>query len=136
MLAVGAPYEFGQGSCTTAVSGMSTTYIGAELRRQVAARANHSCEYCLIRADDTYFGCHIDHVIIEKHGGSNELDHLAYSCTFCNLHKGSEIGSLWPENVLTPFFNPRTDTWTKHFILYGFAIEPPTIIGEVTVRIL
>jgi HNH endonuclease len=39
------------------------------LRWFVATRADHLCEYCLIHAEDTFVGCHIDHIISEKHGG-------------------------------------------------------------------
>lgn len=46
---------------------MSVTYIRAELRRQVVARAEGICEYCLIAEDDTFYGCEADHIISEKH---------------------------------------------------------------------
>jgi hypothetical protein len=114
---------------------MSTTYISAELRRSVVDRADRICEYCRIHEDDTFFGCHIDHVISEKHGGATEADNLALACTFCNLHKGSDIGSLTADQVLTRFFNPRTDRWSEHFALVSTIIEPLTPIGEVTARI-
>jgi hypothetical protein len=48
---------------------VSTSYISAELRRLVVARAESLCEYCLIHEEDTFFGCEVDHVISEKHGG-------------------------------------------------------------------
>ena len=114
---------------------MSTTYISAELRRQVVARAERICEYCLIHEDDTFFGCHVDHVISEKHGGLTAADNLAYACTFCNLHKGSDIASLTAKSVLTRFFNPRTDEWSEHFAFSANVIEPLTNIGEVTAHI-
>lgn len=115
---------------------MSTTYIGAALRRRVIARAQNLCEYCLLHEDDTFFGCHVDHVISEKHGGATESGNLAYSCTFCNLHKGSDIGSLSSQSVLVPFFSPRTDAWAEHFALNGDRIEPLSAQGEATANIL
>ena len=114
---------------------MSSTYISAELRRQVIARAERICEYCLIHEDDTFFGCHIDHTLSEKHGGQTQADNLALSCTFCNLHKGSDIASLSSVGALYRFFNPRIDQWSEHFVLNGDAIQPQTEIGEVTARI-
>ena len=39
------------------------------LRRQLAERAYHVCEYCLIHQDDTFWGCQVDHSISRKHGG-------------------------------------------------------------------
>ena len=46
-----------------------TSYVPAALRRLVAGRAGDVCEYCLIDQDDTYFGCEVEHIISEKHGG-------------------------------------------------------------------
>jgi len=48
---------------------MSQTYIPTELRRLVVVRAGGFCEYCLIYEDDTFFGCEVDHIVSEKHGG-------------------------------------------------------------------
>ncbi len=114
---------------------MSETYISAVLRRLVAQRANRRCEYCLIHEDDTFFGCHIDHIVSEKHGGATVAENLAYACAFCNLHKGSDLGSLTAEGELCRFFNPRADVWTEHFALEEAIIQPLTAIGEVTARI-
>ena len=116
---------------------MSTGSSG--LRRFVAARADHLCEYCLIHAENTYLGGHIDHVISEKHGGKTQEDNLAFACIYCNLHKGSDIASIVPETgELVPLFNPRKDRWGDHFHLApdGITILPLTPVGEVTVRVL
>lgn len=114
-----------------------TSYISAELRRLVIDRAERICEYCLIHEDDTFFGCHVDHIISEKHGGPTEAHNLALACTFCNRYKGSDIGSIiWTTNTFVRFFNPRTDRWANHFALDDVVIKPLTDIGEVTARIL
>jgi hypothetical protein len=116
---------------------MSVTHISAELRRLVAARADRLCEYCLIAEDDTGFGCAVDHVISEKHGGSTDAGNLAYACVFCNRAKGSDVGSIDLESgQFVRFFNPRSDRWLDHFDLIGDRIEPLTAIGRVTARIL
>ena len=75
---------------------MSTGYIGADLRRLVALRAERLCEHCLIHEDDTFYGCEVDHIISEKHGGPTREDNLAYACLFCKRNKGSDIASLEP----------------------------------------
>jgi hypothetical protein len=114
-----------------------TSYISAELRRLVVDRAEQLCEYCLIHEDDTFFGCQVDHIISEKHGGPTEAQNLALACTFCNRYKGSDIGSIvWSTNTFVRFFNPRTDHWADHFVLNGITITALTDIGEVTARIL
>lgn len=116
---------------------MSITYVSAELRRLVVARAEGLCEYCLIAEDDTFFGCSVDHIISEKHGGPTRADNLAYACVFCNQAKGSDIGSIHGDSGnLVRFFNPRTDRWADHFIPAGSRIEALTPIGAVTARIL
>ena len=114
-----------------------TSYVSTELRRLVFDRANNSCEYCLIRADDTLFGCQVDHIIAEKHGGKTLSENLASACACCNRNKGSDIGSLTVSSKeFTRFFNPRTDHWNDHFRFDQFLISPVSPIGEVTLAIL
>ena len=112
------------------------TYIPAELRRLVVVRADRLCEYCLIHEDDTFFGCEIDHIVSEKHGGLTVPGNLAYACLACNRNKGTDLGSIWePSGSLVRFFNPRLDVWSDHFSLDGAIIRPITPIGSVTDRI-
>ncbi|MBI4675418.1 MAG: HNH endonuclease [Chloroflexi bacterium] len=114
-----------------------SSHISDDLRRQIAARAEYLCEYCLVHEDDTYFGCEVDHIISLKHGGPTTTVNLAYACAFCNRQKGSDIGSILSQTgEFIRFFNPRTDRWGDHFQLDGVIIRPITGIGEVTARIL
>lgn len=119
---------------------MSVSYISAELRRFVAARANYLCEYCLIEEEDTHLGCQVDHIISEKHGGTTTADNLAYACVFCNRNKGSDIGSVVAEKerVFCRFFDPRRDRWPDHFYLdlETMTIQPLSDVGRVTEKIL
>ena len=118
---------------------MSVTYIPAELRRLVTDRAGHLCEYCLLHEDDTFFGCEVDHVISEKHGGPTREDNLAYACMMCNRNKGSDIASLVPgTETLVRLFHPRRGEWHAHFRLDGdgIMIIAVTEVGEATARIL
>ncbi len=116
---------------------MSISYVSAELRRLVAVRAEWICEYCLIADEDSYFGCAVDHIISEKHGGPTQADNLAYACVFCNQAKGSDIGSIhWVNRQFVRFYNPRTDLWAEHFLLSGSRIEGITPVGVVTARVL
>jgi len=111
--------------------------VSEELRRLVEARAERLCEYCLIHEDDTFFGCEVDHIISQKHGGPTESDNLAFACFVCNRHKGSDIGSvLVRSGELVRFFNPRRDRWGDHFRLEGGLVMPRTDIAEATLRIL
>jgi 5-methylcytosine-specific restriction endonuclease McrA len=112
-----------------------SSYVSAELRRLVAERAGSACEYCLIHQRDTYFGCHVDHIIAEKHGGLTELDNLALACAVCNRAKGTDIASLIPgTDRLVRLFNPRVDRWDDHFRIRAdsLLIEPLSDTGAVT----
>ena len=114
-----------------------SSYINTALRRLVATRSEYLVEYCLIHEEDTFFGCEIDHIISEKHGGQTEADNLAYACTFCNRSKGSDVGSIVQRTgVFVRFFNPRSDLWAEHFVLDGATIVPLSDTGEVTARVL
>ena len=117
---------------------MSITYVSAALRRQVIARADNLCEYCLMHVNTTFLGCEVDHIVSEKHGGPTTADNLAYACFLCNRCKGSDVGSFEPGTMtLTRFFNPRADRWADHFALEvdDFTILTLTPIGEATARI-
>lgn len=116
---------------------MTRTYISVQLRRLVIERADNICEYCLISSADRSSGCQVDHIISVKHGGDTTPDNLCYACTFCNLQKGTDLGSInWRNGELVRFFNPRRDFWGEHFQLDGAMIQSVTDIGEVTARIL
>jgi HNH endonuclease len=118
---------------------VSASYLTSELRRLVADRAGHLCEYCLIHAEDMFFGCEVDHVISEKHGGLTREDNLAYACLPCNRYKGSDIASIVsPTGELIRLFNPRRDRWADHFRLDedGVTILPLSVLGEATIRLL
>jgi HNH endonuclease len=113
-----------------------SSYVGADLRRLVVARARNRCEYCLIHEDDALFAYEVDHIISVKHGGVTDDSNLAYACMICNRQKGSDLGSIdWHTSQLVRFYNPRQDLWADHFILEGARIKPLTVIGEVTARI-
>jgi len=117
---------------------MSVSYISAALRREVRERAGNRCEYCHIHEDDTQFGCEVDHILSEKHGGLTIAINLALACFFCNRNKGSDIGSVRDpqDSTLIRFFNPRSDRWDEHFEFdERWRIHPKTDIGRVTVRI-
>jgi hypothetical protein len=113
------------------------SYISAELRRFIADRADHLCEYCLVHEDDRGFGCHVDHIISEKHEGQTEGSNLAYACAPCNRAKGSDIGSITEEGgSFVRLYNPRIDKWHEHFKLEGSQIVGLTAVGRVTIKIL
>ncbi|MDB5290330.1 MAG: endonuclease [Phycisphaerales bacterium] len=114
-----------------------SSYVPAALRKLVSERAAGLCEYCLVHEVDTYFGCEIEHIISEKHGGATTAENLALACLFCNRFKGTDIASISTRTgQLCRLFHPRTDRWCDHFSLEGTVIRPLTEIGEATAQLL
>jgi HNH endonuclease len=97
--------------------------ISEELRADVARRAAHRCEYCLIHEDAAGFAHQVDHIVSRKHGGSSTPDNLAYACVVCNRHKGSDVASIDSRTGETVrLFDPRRDRWADHFRVDGALI--------------
>jgi len=93
-------------------------YIPKATRQKISIRANHSCEYCLIPEQVSFFTYQIEHIVSIKHKGKNTLDNLALACPICNRYKGSDLGSnVGDPPILIRFFNPRIDIWKEHFQL-------------------
>ena len=111
--------------------------ISDQVRADVARRAGHRCEYCLIHENDAGFPHQVDHVVSRKHGGTSAFDNLAYACILCNRYKGSDVASINPmTGEAVPLFHPRRDRWADHFRLDADFIEPLTDAGSATVRLL
>lgn len=102
------------------------------IRLAVAFRALSKCEYCLLPEKLSFYNFQIDHIISLKHGGSNDLENLAYSCPDCNYFKGTDLGSIITENKLIRFYNPRTDVWDNFFEITNGVIVPKNEIAKVT----
>jgi len=107
------------------------------MRRTVAERARHCCEYCGLSDGATLAPHEPDHIIGEQHGGSTTLDNLAYACFRCNRFKGLNIATRDPQmGDLVALFDPRSDRWSMHFALADAEIIPLTPIGRGTVLLL
>lgn len=112
-------------------------YLSEQLRELVERRANYRCEYCLVHEDDMFWRYHIDHIISQKHDGTSEENNLAYCCSVCNQHKGSNLGTYLPDSQrLIRLFNPRKDKWVAHFEIMEGKITAKTKIGAATIKVL
>lgn len=109
--------------------------VNSTLRRLVAERAYHVCEYCLIHEADTFWGCQMDHIISRRHAGTSTLDNLALACFWCNNRKGTDVAALVgkPPHPVR-FFHPRDDRWATHLALHQVRIEPHSEVGEATAK--
>ena len=110
--------------------------IPPDLRRLVAERARHQCEYCLLPEAVSLHRHEPDHIVPRQHSGGTAADNLALACFRCNKNKGPNVGSFDPlTGQLTPFFHPRRMVWQEHFLLEEGVIQPLTAEGRVTVKI-
>jgi hypothetical protein len=107
------------------------------LAADTQARARRRCEYCRLPQAESELPFSIDHIKARKHQGTTTLDNLALACTFCNLHKGPNIGGSDPvTGQFCRLFNPRNDRLADHFRWDGLKIRGITSIGRVTVEVL
>lgn len=113
------------------------SYIPANLRQRVVARAGNRCEYCGLSQMGQIATFHIDHVIPVAAGGSTDADNLALACVSCSLHKGARQFFQDPQTGQpTPVFNPRQDRWPDHFHWTGVVVQGKTAVGRATVAAL
>jgi hypothetical protein len=111
--------------------------ISKAKRLKVAKRARYRCEYCCLHEDDLFLSFELDHIIAIKHGGSDDLENLAYACPHCNQHKGSDLVTVLDDSdEFVPLFNPRVLLWEEHFRVIEGEIIPKTNIGRATVKLL
>lgn len=116
---------------------MSDRAIGRPLRRSVRTRAGDRCEYCHLPRAFSPLPFHVDHIVARKHRGRTTAANLAYCCSSCNLHKGSDLTSIDPRTErLTRLFDPRRDHWATHFRWAGDRSVGRTGIGRTTVAVL
>ena len=75
----------------------------------------------------------LDHIIPIKHGGSSDLENLAYTCPHCIPYKGSDFATIF-KNEIVRLFNPRSDGWAEHFEIVQGHITSKSKIGEASVK--
>ena len=115
---------------------MSQT-LPLKIRQKIATRAGFRCEYCRVHQDDSNFLYHIEHIISKKHGGSDDIENLAFACSRCNWKKGSDLGTVLPqESEFVFIFNPRKENWFEHFEIVNGVLVAKTRTGAATIQLL
>lgn len=112
--------------------------MSPELRQQVRERAGGRCEYCRLPESIELTGpFHVEHIIARQHRGTDDLSNLAWACSRCNRHKGTNLSAVDPEsrNVIS-LFNPRQENWEDHFEIVGALIRGTSPAGRATVQLL
>lgn len=108
------------------------------LRQLVRDRANYRCEYCHLpdfAAPASTF--HTEHVIAKQHDGSDDPENRAWSCHRCNFHKGPNLSGIDPLTYhVVRLFDPRRQSWKRHFEWLGALLVGRTQTGRATVAVL
>ena len=108
----------------------------AALRAFVRERASRRCEYCPLHEDDADFlSFHVEHVVAKQHGGTDDPDLLCYACSECNWSKGPNLSGFFGGKIY-PLFNPRKQSWKRHFRWERATLIGKTKTEKVTVRVL
>ncbi len=108
------------------------------LRQWVRERAGRRGEYCRFRNEHLpLWPFHVDHVIAQQHGGSDEETNLAWSCHRCNLRKGTNLSARDPDSAsVVLLFNPRLEPWDSNFELQQGRIAGRTAPARATAWLL
>ena len=110
--------------------------MGPALRAFVRQRAGRRCEYCRLHEDDADFlAFHVEHIVAKQHRGADDPKLLCYACPECNWAKGPNLAGIL-DGKLYPLFNPRKQTWTRHFYWEQTMLVGKTKTGIVTVQVL
>ena len=116
-----------------------TSYIPAELARQVRADAGRRCGYCHSSESLTGMPLEFDHILPEAAGGPTTRENLWLACHRCNEHKGNRTHAADPlTGERAVLFNPRAQRWHDHFAWNpdGALIVGLTPSGRATVEAL
>jgi hypothetical protein len=118
---------------------MSDVRVPPAVRRRVAVRARHRCEYCRCPEQFSTSAFCIEHIVPSSRGGGSEAGNLAFACSGCNAHKSDRLSATDPlTDDDVRLFHPRQDRWETHFEWSQDFLEVIglTKIGRATVATL
>jgi len=111
--------------------------MDSTLEQLVWQRAKARCEYCQLPQSFSPLTHAIDHIIAHQHHGPTKAENLALACFFCNSYKGPNVAGLNPQTRrMVRLFNPRKDSWKRHFEWNGPYLVGRTHTGRATIALL
>lgn len=117
--------------------GREISLSAAMKRKVVEGRASERCEYCRVYEPGQVGTFHVEHIVPSSHGGSDDIDNLAWSCSPCNLSKSNRLELCDPETGLpTPVFHARTMSWADHFEWSGYLMIGRSPTGRALIQAL
>jgi hypothetical protein len=79
----------------------------------------------------------VEHIRPVARGGKSDRENLWLSCRTCNAHKADRLSGVDPQSRrCVRLFNPRRQSWNRHFRWSGIHIEGVTPTGRATVATL
>lgn len=115
---------------------MSKRNVPAALQTLVRQDANNRCGYCLTQRKLIGRPMTMEHLVPVALGGATSRENLWLACRRCNEFRGARTHGIDPLTGLeVTLFNPRTQTWSAHFIWNddGTKIVGLTSVGRATV---
>lgn len=110
--------------------------VGSKSRETIRDRANGACEYCRVTESILDKTFHVEHIVAKQHGGSDEVNNLAFACDRCNSFKGPNLASVDPlTGGIVLLFHPRTHLWRDHFYIERGRVTGRTPVGRATVNL-
>lgn len=116
-----------------------STYVPAELRRQIRQHFANCCAYCRTAEALTVAIFEVEHIVPRSAGGETVLENICLACPTCNRYKASRQSAVDPmtqEQVL--LFHPHQQQWGEHFAWSddGTEIIALTPVGRTTIAAL
>lgn len=111
----------------------------AAQREEVSRRAKGLCEYCQSQEIYSNSTFEVEHILPISKKGETVLENLAFACSGCNKLKSDRIESFDAQSQTeVEFYNPRKDSWHKHFVWNEDFTEiiGKTTKGRVTIKAL
>jgi hypothetical protein len=95
-----------------------------ERRERVERRAGRRCEYCRAPQRVTGVRYHLDHIVPESLGGTDDIDNLALACPMCNNDKSAHVLGADDRGLDDGrLFNPRRENWDTHFVFDAVTLQ-------------
>lgn len=116
-----------------------STYLPADLRRQVRAHFANCSVYCRTAEELTVAIFEFEHISTRSAGGKTVFENICFACPTCNRYKSDRTIAVDPHTQETvSLFHPHRDVWTDHFRWSGDATEiiGVTATGRATIAAL